>query len=749
MPLSLEGPRVLLRRLRHVMAEDVDRQARFDRIVELIATSMNAAVCSVYLKSNFETLELCATEGLKRESVHKTTLRIGEGLVGDVAQHARPLNLSDAQNHPRFAYRPETGEEVFHSFVGVPVLRGGTVIGVLVVQNTTRRFFVDEEVEALQTVAMVLAEMLAESGETEATEASMSGPRRFVGLGLTSGMAIGHVVLHEPRVEVSRLIAEDADAEYKRLDQAIYELRRAVDEMLLTEDVSHAGEHLDVLETYKMFANDVGWQTRMREAVRTGLTAEAAVERVQNDTRARLMGQRDAYLRERLHDFEDLSNRLLRVLTGRALTASSELLPKDAILVARGMGPAELLDYERKHLRGLVIEEGTQSAHVSIVARALGIPTVGRVVDLTDIARDGQEIIIDADSGVCFLDPSREMYEAYEERAKTLARQQKQYARIRKLPAVTRDKVAVDVKMNAGLLVDLKNLPDSGAMGIGLFRTELQFMVAARLPRQEEQIAFYARILELAEDKPVVFRTLDIGGDKMLPYMRQTHEENPAMGWRAIRIALDRPGLFRYQLRALLIASEGRKISVMFPMLANVDEFIAAKALLDKELERLHHFNLPEPESVEVGAMLEVPSLVWQLDELLPLVDFICVGSNDLMQFFFASDRGNPMVSTRYDLLSPAALDMLRVVSDKCQAHQTKATICGEAGGNPLEAMVLLGLGYRSLSIQAATIGPVKRMIRSLNIGKLEEKIDVMKRQNVPMTRAEFTKIAADLKVKI
>lgn len=749
MPLSLEGPRTLLRRLRHVMARDIDRQARLDRIVDLIATSMNSEVCSVYLKSNPDTLELCATEGLKREAVHKTTLRVGEGLVGDIFQHARPLNLTDAKKHPRFAYRPETGEDAFHSFVGVPVLRGGMVIGVLVVQNSNFRSFVDEEVEALQTVAMVLAEMLAESGEIQATDDTVSGPRRFVGSGLTAGMAIGHVVLHEPRVAVSSLIAEDVEAEYERLDKAIYQLRRAVDEMLLTEDVSHAGEHLDVLETYKMFANDDGWQVRMREAVRTGLTAEAAVERVQNDTRARLTGQRDAYLRERLHDFEDLSNRLLRILTGRALTASSERLPKDAILVARSMGPAELLDYERKHLRGLVIEEGTKSAHVSIVARALGIPTVGRVVDLLDMARDGQKIIVDSDSGVCFLDPSDDMIEAYEERSKTLARKQKQYARVRKLPAVTRDETLIDVKMNAGLLIDLKNLPDSGAKGIGLFRTELQFMVSARMPRQKEQVVFYSRILEEAGDQPVVFRTLDIGGDKVLPYMRQTHEENPAMGWRAIRIALDRPALLRYQLRALLTAAKGRKVSVMFPMLANVDEFIKAKALLDKELTRLRHFNLRMPSSVEVGAMLEVPSLIWQLDDLLPLTDFVCVGTNDLMQFFFASDRGNPMVGTRYDLLSPSALSMLGLIADKCKTHNVPATICGESGAHPLEAMALLGIGFRALSVQAAAIGPIKRMVRSLSMRKLEGKIATLNTQGTPLTRAVFTQIAAELKVKI
>ncbi|MGC6475817.1 MAG: phosphoenolpyruvate--protein phosphotransferase [Parvibaculales bacterium] len=749
MPLSVDGPRLLLRRLRQVMLEETDRQTRLNRIVELIATSMNTAVCSVYLKRDDVTLELCATEGLKPEAVHQTSLRVGEGLVGDIAQHARPLNLSDAQTHPRFAYRPETGEERFHSFVGVPVLRGGTLVGVLVAQNTTYRSFIDEEVEALQTVAMVLAEMLAESGELDADETARAGPRRFQGQGFTGGMALGHVVLHEPRVAVSRLIADDEEAEQVRLEAAVYELRRLVDELLLKEDVSHAGEHLDVLETYRMFANDEGWLARMREAVRTGLTAEAAVERVQGDMHARLMGQRDVYLRERLHDFEDLTNRLLRILTGRPVNASADRLPKNAILVARGMGPAELLDYERKHLRGLILEEGSQSAHVAIVARALGIPMVGRVLNIVDLAHDGQEIILDADTGACFLDPSAEMIESYAERAKINARRQKRYARVRKLPAITRDGQKIDVLMNAGLLVDLKNLTDSGADGIGLFRTELQFMVSAKLPRIEEQALFYRHVFDQAGDKSVTFRTLDIGGDKVLPYMRHTHEENPAMGWRAIRIALDRPGLLRYQLRSLLQASAGKELNIMFPMIAEIDEFVKAKDLLDKEVARLAKFHLQAPAKVRVGTMLEVPSLVWQLEELLPLMDFISIGTNDLMQFFFASDRGNPQLSERYDILSPAPMAMLKQISDACQRHGVDATICGEIAGRPLDAMAMLAMGYSRFSMPSASVGPVKRMVRSVNLGKLRHAFGQVLQQSSQINRAQIENIAKSLKIKL
>jgi phosphotransferase system enzyme I (PtsP) len=648
-------------------------------------------------------------------------LRLGEGLVGDVAQHKRPLNLADAPSHPRFAPRPETGEDPFKSFVGVPILRGGDVTGVLVVQNFTQRSFVDEEVEALQTVAMVLSEMLAASGEERAdANISPEAAQHFTGLGLTDGIAMGHVVLHEPRVEVTKLISDNTEEELERLDSAIYNLRRNVDKLLATEDVSHAGEHLAVLETYRMFANDRGWLRRIQDAVGSGLTAEAAVERVNNQMRARLGNHRDAYLRDRMHDFEDLSNRLLRVLTGRAELASEDKLPRDAILVARTMGPADLLDYDRGKIRGLVLEEGALGGHVTIVARALNIPLVGDLRGIVSPARDGQEIIVDADQGEVHLNPMGDIIDAYSNRARLQARRLKRYARIKHLPAVTRDGTHIQLDMNAGLMVDVENLGESGAENIGLFRTELQFMVAARMPRQGEQQAEYERILKAVGDRDVVFRTLDIGGDKVLPYLRTRQEENPAMGWRAMRMALDRPGLVRHQIRALLKAAGGRRLSVMFPMLTTVEEFEQSYDLLMHENQRLQGFGHKVPSQLRVGAMLEVPALVWQLDRLLPKLDFLSVGTNDLMQFFFASDRGNPMVSARYDLLSLPSLRLLSHVREICDKHDVPVSICGELGGQPLEAMTLMGLGYRGFSLSSASVGPVKRMIRSVNMNRLD-----------------------------
>tara|TARA_E500000305_G_scaffold41723_1_gene32197 strand:+ start:2953 stop:5160 length:2208 start_codon:yes stop_codon:yes gene_type:complete len=706
------------------MAEVSESQARLDQVAHLIAQNMVAEVCSIYLMQSGSELELYATEGLKPSAVHKTRLKVGTGLVGDIAAHARPLNLSDAQAHPNFAYRPETGEEIYKSLMGVPILRSGRVAGVLVVQNRTMRHYSEEEVEALETIAMVLAELAAASDliafDDDGQDAASQQPHYLEGTALSGGLALGHAVLHEPRVHVTRLIAENVDVESERLEKAVYELRSSIDKMLTTSDLSHAGEHREVLQAYRMFANDRGWLKRMLEAVKTGLTAEAAVERVQNDTRARMMRQTDPYLRDRLHDLDDLANRLLRHLTGVALSSASGDLPEDAIIIARNMGPAELLDYDKDRLRGLVLEEGSANAHVAIVARALGIAAIGRAQGIPDRVEDGDAVIVDGDTGELYVRPSQDIVDAYSEKARFRARRQAQYKAIRHEPSVTLDGVKVALNVNAGLMVDLPHLEESGADGIGLFRTELQFMIASKLPSQREQVELYSDVMESAGDLPVVFRTLDIGGDKMLPYMQQAEEENPALGWRAIRIALDRPALLRHQVRALLSAAVGRDLRIMFPMVADVSEYERARALVDKELARLDQHGREKPRAVAVGTMLEVPALFWQMEALLPKVDFVSIGSNDLIQFLFASDRGNPRVANRYDLLSPGALNFLRQVVLICARHDVPLSLCGEMAGNPLEAMALLGLGLRTISMSPAAIGPVKMMVRSLNVADLE-----------------------------
>ncbi len=714
------GPRVLLRQLREVMAEPQNAQDRLDKITQLIAANVVAEVCSIYVMRPGRVLELFATKGLKKEAVHKTRLSLDEGLVGTIAATSQMLNLSDAQNHPSFKFMPETGEEVFQSFLGVPVLKNGSPIGVLVVQNETRRQYSSEEEEAVQTTAMVLAEIIS-SGElddvTSTTEVDVAHLRSHFLSGETvvAGIAIGHVVLHEPRVVIANFVARDIDQEVLRLRAAIEDLRGQVDKMILTSNSPGGGEYSEVLETYRMFANDRGWVERIVSAVETGLTAEVAVERVQNENRARLSKAADPYLRERMTDLDDLANRLLRVLTGTAQTAAQDVLPEAAVLVARTMGPAELLDYDRSKISGLVLEDAGSNSHVAIVARALGIPVVGKLEGIVDLVDTGDDIIIDGSSGEAHIRPSSEVVAAYAEKVQFYARKQAKFDELRDSPAVTRDGLPISLNINAGLMVDLPHLSDSGADGIGLFRTELQFMIARSFPRHDAQVKHYKTVFEAAGDKPVVFRSLDIGSDKKLPYLSGFKEDNPALGWRGLRMSLSRPAFLKLQVRALLQAAGGKTLNIMFPFVASLSEFIQAKQIVEQEKRRLRQTGQLVPEQVRLGIMIEVPSIVWQLDDVLGEVDFVSVGSNDLAQYLFASDRAESNLAQRYDLLSPVFLRVLREISSKCKKHNVPVTLCGEMAGKPLEAMALIAAGYRSISMAPAAIGPVKAMILGLD----------------------------------
>ena len=718
---AMGGPRVLLRRLREVMAEQISAQDRLDKIVVLIAANMVAEVCSVYVLRMDGTLELYATEGLNKEAVHQTVMRIDEGLVGLVASQANAINLSDAQSHPAFSYRPETGEEIYHSYLGVPILRAGNTLGVLVVQNRAHRNYSEEEEEALQTTAMVLAEMIA-SGELASlampgAEPAVHPRRHLTGTPLAEGIALGHVVLHEPRVAIKNFVADDIPGELKRLDDAIAAMRSDVDIMLERGEIADGGEHKDILETYRMFAHDRGWMQRMREAIRTGLTAEAGVERVQSDTRARMMRATDPYLRERLHDLDDLANRLMRQLMG-VEHAPKDQLPDNAILIARMMGPAALLDYDRRKLRGLILEEGGPTSHVAIVARALGIPAVGEVENAAGLVEAGDPIIVDGITGEVYLRPPPDIESAYVERVRLRARKQAQYQALRGKPCVTKDAHEIALHLNAGLLVDLPHIEETGAAGIGLFRTELQFMVATSFPRIGEQLALYRSVLETAGSKPVTFRTLDIGGDKVLPYMSAFEEENPALGWRAIRLGLDRPGLMRSQISRA--AARGFRQGTE----DHVPDGGGGRGIRPGQGDgraRAHLSAPPRPHFARTGGnRRDGGSAVAAVPARRPVAGsrFLSVGSNDLCQFLFAADRGNSRVAERYDPISAPVARALRLIARKGREHRKPVTLCGELASKPIGALMLVALGYRSLSLTPSAVGPVKSMLLELDAEK-------------------------------
>lgn len=750
--LTTRGPRNLLRQIREAMAGAAPAQERLDTVVRIIAQSMVAEVCSIYLRRASGELELFATQGLKPEAVHKTRLRPGEGLVGEVARSAQPISLSDAPSHPSFAYRPETGEDPYHAFLGAPLLRGGRAIGVLVVQNRSERRYDEDEVEDIQTIAMVLAETVASGellGQEELRDIEVAPhrPERLKGQRFAEGLAFGHVVLHEAPVPPENLLAEDPQAEEVRLHEALVGLKANIDKMLEGGQGSLAGPSFEVLETYRMFADDRGWNRSLVEAVRTGLTAEAAVDRVRNEHRARFAKARDPYIKERLHDFEDLANRLLRVLAGDR--PGERELPDDAILVARNLGPADLLEYPRHKLRGLLLEEGSAASHAAIVARALQIPCVGRLMGLRDRLSEGDLVIADGETGEAYLRPRPDMLAAVESRMQVRSQREAEFAALRDTPAVTLDGQRIILLTNAGLAVDLENLDAVGAEGIGLFRTEFQFMVSDELPRLDSQTALYRRVLDTAGSRPVTFRTLDIGGDKVLPYLETEREENPALGRRAVRLGLDRPGLLRLQLRALLTAAAGRELRVMFPMIATVDEFRHARELVDVECAWARRRGRALPDLLRVGAMIECPSLLWHLDALLPLTDFVSVGTNDLFQYMFAADRTNPLVADRYDPLSPPALRALAEIQRRCADTGTPVSVCGELAGRPLEAFALLTLGFTRLSAPAGGVGPVKRMILSADLGAARRSMTSLLGSSSASIRGELESLARKLNVAI
>ncbi len=723
---AVSAAREILRRLHEVMAAKTGAEAKMGQVVRIVADELSSEVASIYLLRE-GMLELYATQGLSQAAVHVTRLSMGQGLVGVIAAKREPLNLAEARAHPDFAYRPETGEDNYHSFAGVPIVRRESAIGVLAVQHREPREYDEIEIETLQTVAMVLSELihgagLVDDAQAAQARAASSEPVRLTGLKLVNGLGRGTAVFHQPRVIIEHTVADDIEVERTRVYSAFTRMREQIDSMMGQAEFTAGGDHHDVLDTYKMFAYDEGWARRINEAIDTGLTAEAAIERVQQRTRARMRSIDDPYLRERLTDLDDLSNRLLRIVSGQLGTAAASGLRGDTILIARNLGPAELLEYDKRFLRGVVLEEGSLTAHVIIVARAMGVPVLGRVRGLFTEVSEGDELIVDAGNGSLLVRPATAMIKSYEAMRVLQDKQAEKYAKVKDLPAVSRDGQRIEILMNAGLAGDAQALDLTGADGIGLFRTEFQFLVSATLPRRERQQALYETVLDAAGDRPVVFRTVDIGGDKAVPYLLSEgeHDENPAMGWRALRLALGRAGLMKVQARALLEAGAGRTLNVMFPMVSEPWEFAEAKALVEQQrlvLERQGH---AVPSHVRYGAMIEVPALIETLDTLLPMTDFVSVGTNDLTQFLFAADRANPRLADRYDWLSPAILRVLRRIVREAGAAGVPVTVCGEMGGRPLEALALMALGVEKLSITPAGVGPIKAMVRSADLGALK-----------------------------
>ncbi|MCH2547921.1 MAG: phosphoenolpyruvate--protein phosphotransferase [Alphaproteobacteria bacterium] len=727
-PKVVSRPLLFLRKIRDVMAASESAQLRLDELVKVIASEFKSEVCSIYLLRAGDVLELFASEGLNASAVHATRLQIGEGLVGEIALNAEPLNLSHADKHPKFAYRPETGEEKYHSFVGVPILRSEQVVGVLVVQSLEAKHYNLDQIEMLQTVVMVLAELVGSNELVDQSEVKKAGSKgmqslHVTGTRLAPGLVQAIAVLHRPKVTIASYVAESPTEEKKRLESAIEGLQASIDELIRHAQFKEGEAQREIFEAYRLFAHDKGWMERIVQAIDLGLTAEAAVQHVQDQLHTRMNQVSSQYLRERVRDLEELSSRLLEHLAGTA-DKNGRKLPENFIVVAKDIGPVELLEYGRKRVKALVLQEGSPTAHIIIIARAMDIPVVGKIKNAMDLVQEGDQMIVDGDHGEIYIRPTYDVEQSIQEHMAQYRARAEYYDKLKDLPSVTKDDVRISLNMNAGLFVDVKRVKERDIDGIGLYRTELPYMLAVNFPDVESQRKTYAKVMRQAGQKKVVFRTFDVGGDKPLPYFNIQDEENPAMGWRATRIGIDRPSILRRQCRALIAAGAGRKLEVMFPFIAEVSEFDEAKALFDREIERAKQRGQTLPSRVRLGAMIEIPSILWQIEDLAKRADFLSIGSNDLIQFLFASDRGNPRLSDRYDALSPVVLQIFRNLAKQCDAANTELSFCGELARKPLEAMALIGLGIRSLSLSASGLGPVKAMVRSVDMEELTRFMD-------------------------
>jgi len=691
-------------------------------IAKLVTDGLLADAAVIYVARPGELLELAAVQGLNVNAVGHTRLRAGEGIIGMVAASGDILNLADAQNHPRYVYRAEIGEDAMASMLAVPVKRAGRTLGVIAVMSREARVYSPMEVEALATVSMLLAEILAKAGATDMGEEGFSDtlPRRFAGHVLAAGIARGQILPYGAPPPIARLLTDDPHAEIKRLNAAVETANKGLDK-LFSANMPGAATSRDVLEAYRMVTQSSGWLTQIREAIEDGLTAETAVDKVARNLRERMRRIADPYLRERLADIEDMVGRLMVALGGMAPK------PERAdgfVLLVRRLGPADLLDWHARGIAGVAIEEASASGHAAILARALGLPALQVDRGAVETAQEGDPAILDAEGATLILRPEPEVVQVYDRALEARSVRAAALAAYRDRATVTKDGTEIKLMLNVGLAMELDQLERTGADGIGLYRTEIAALASGGIPDVAGQAAEYGRVLDRAKGKPVQFRTLDLGADKLLPGEASAGEENPAMGWRSLRVGLDRPAILRRQLRALLLGAQGRKLSIMFPMVATVEEFRTARDLLEAEAARIR----PAPEELEVGTMLEVPALLFQLPGLLAEADFVSVGTNDLMQFLFAADRGTPELADRYDTLSAPVLELLEKLVTFCQEAGVSLSVCGEAAGRPLDAIAFAALGITCLSMSGNAILPVKAVLVETDLNALRPVLRELRR---------------------
>lgn len=726
-------------------------QIKLQKIMRLIREQSNSDAAACFLLTDSKHITLFTANGYYENMGNHVKLRIGEGLIGGVAANKRGLNLADDKTHPQYLNHPKLQNE-FHALAAVPLILSGRLIGVLALQRKEKEEYSAADFETIETLSMILSQILV-SDEISAykdilLKNSTEQSSRIKGIGLSKGYGIGQAVLHHRRQNINKIFTEDKEAELAKLEKAYTQMNADLDEKFNTTKLG-IGEHVDILDTYRMLAKDKGWYKKITTNVNSGLTAETAVERAYEDMWNRLSATSDQYLKERLHDLRDISDRLLGYLYGDAGKTKISAETKDLIVVSQTMGPADLMDYDYTKIRGLIIEDGTPTMHVAIVAKALGIPVIAKVTGIFDSLKNGQKVALDGNEGYIYINPDSSTLNRIQAKITEKEHLAAKLAELKNLPTESLDKKKIGLYINVGLDFDLTYLDTTGCDGIGLYRTEIPFMTSETMPDVEQQISYYKSLFDKAGDRRVTFRSLDVGSDKLLPYWGNMGEENPAIGWRSIRITLDRRAILRKQLRAFLRAAEGKVLNVMFPMISDLSEFEDAKETLLIEIEKEKKKGHTGPSKVNIGLMIEVPALLFQLDDILPKADFISIGTNDLAQFMFACDRGNPRLSERYDVLSAPFLRLMQNIIQKANKYHVYCSVCGEMAGNPLEAMVLLGLGYRHLSVNGASYGRVKSMVRSVNIQEMSDYIQTILKSSQKTLRPQLMSYAYDHGIEI
>lgn len=717
----------ILKHLRQITEGGGSITEKLDNIVKIIVAEMDADAGACYIMVDENTLELFASHGFNKDITHKITLRISEGLVGEVARNTKSLAISDAWSHPSFIHKPEMGEENYKSFLGVPLIRNSRTVGVFTLQHKKNYEFSRNEIEILETVAMIMSDIVVSEEFNDYKKTLIKGRglserERVKGVSLSKGYGIGQAVVHRRRQAVTKIFSEDKEKELRRLEIAHRQMNADLDEKFAQTKLG-IGEHADILDAYKMFAKDKGWYQKIYNNVESGLTAEAAVERSYEDMWNRLSGTTDNYLKERLSDLRDVADRLQSYLSGDYSGVDESEDYNNIVVIAQTMGPADLMDYDYKKIKGLLIEEGTSTMHVTIVAKALNIPVISKTRGLFDEIKTGQLIAVDGDEGYVYINPDKSVQEKFQKKISDKTKLLARLAEMKKLPSKTLDNVRINHYINVGLAFDLEYIDNTNCDGVGLYRTEIPFMTTDTMPNVEKQTEYYKELMDKSGHKKVIFRSLDVGSDKLLPYWSNFNEDNPAIGWRSIRITLDRRAILRKQVRAFLRAAADKELNVMFPMISDLEEFEEAKETLMIELEKEKKKGNPVPKKVNVGLMIEVPALLFQLEAILEAADFISIGTNDLAQFVFAADRGNSKLTDRYDVLSAPFLKIMGDIVKKASSAGVYCSVCGEMASNPIEAMALIGLGYRNLSSSGASFGRVKSMIRSISVDEVSDYI--------------------------